>query len=227
MQPPGLTLISHRLRPFVQRASIALAEKGVPFEHRAIDLADKPDWFLKISPLGKAPLLIIRHEDGAEDMLFESMAICEYLEETRPGPLHPADPLTRAKHRGWIEFSSTLMVSELWGFMTVNEPEAWAAKRDAVIAKLSRIKAELGDGPFFAGERFSLIDAVFAPIFRHIDTFDASAPTGFLDELPRVEAWARALAERLSVKAAAGSDYAEGLWASLEPHDGWVLLCAA
>ena len=51
-----LTLVSHHLCPYVQRASIALDEKGVRFERTYIDLKSKPDWFLKISPLGKVPL---------------------------------------------------------------------------------------------------------------------------------------------------------------------------
>ena len=45
---PKLTLISHKLCPYVQRAVIALTEKGVPFERIDIDLANKPDWFLRI-----------------------------------------------------------------------------------------------------------------------------------------------------------------------------------
>jgi glutathione S-transferase len=59
-----LTLISHHLCPYVQRAAIALAEKGMPFERRYVDLAAKPDWFLAISPLGKVPLLIVEQDDG-------------------------------------------------------------------------------------------------------------------------------------------------------------------
>ena len=51
-----LKLISHKLCPYVQRAVIALSEKGVPFERIDIDLANKPDWFLKVSPLGKTPV---------------------------------------------------------------------------------------------------------------------------------------------------------------------------
>ncbi|MCV4777127.1 glutathione S-transferase N-terminal domain-containing protein, partial [Escherichia coli] len=47
-----LVLVSHALCPYVQRAAIVLAEKGVPFERRDIDLANKPSWFLKVSPLG-------------------------------------------------------------------------------------------------------------------------------------------------------------------------------
>ena len=67
-----LRLVSHHLCPYVQRAAIALAEKGVPFERINIDLAAKPDWFLKISPLGKVPLLQV-----GQDVLFESSVICE------------------------------------------------------------------------------------------------------------------------------------------------------
>src|SRR2546423_129287 len=94
-----LKLISHPLCPYVQRAVIALSEKGVPFERIDIDLANKPDWFLRISPLGKTPVLLV---DATT--IFESAVILEYLEETQPSPLHPRDPLQRAEHRGWIEF---------------------------------------------------------------------------------------------------------------------------
>jgi len=38
----NLTLISHRLYPYVQRAAISLSEKGGAFERIDIDLADKP-----------------------------------------------------------------------------------------------------------------------------------------------------------------------------------------
>lgn len=52
-----LTLISFPTCPFVQRAVIALNEKGVDFDVIYIDLANKPEWFLEISPLGKVPVL--------------------------------------------------------------------------------------------------------------------------------------------------------------------------
>ena len=72
-----LTLISHKLCPYVQRVAIALAEKGVPFERIDIDLADKPDWFLNVSPLGKTPVLL-----AGDTAIFESAVILEYLEDT-------------------------------------------------------------------------------------------------------------------------------------------------
>src|SRR4029079_10049337 len=94
-----LKLISHRLCPYVQRAVIALTEKGVPFERIDIDLANKPDWFLKISHLGKVRVLVVER-DGREVTLFESNVICEYIEDTIPETrLHPQDALDRAQHR--------------------------------------------------------------------------------------------------------------------------------
>ena len=104
MAPQALTLVSHPLCPYVQRAVISLTEKGVPFERIDVDLACKPDWFLALSPLGKTPVLRV---DG--HAIFESAVILEYLEETQPRPLHPADPLARAGHRAWIEVGSAVL----------------------------------------------------------------------------------------------------------------------
>ena len=130
----ALKLISHKLCPYVQRAVIALNEKGVPFERIDIDLANKPDWFLKISPLGKVPVLLVETADG-EVALFESNVICEYIEETQGGAkLHPRDALERAQHRAWMEFGSTIL-SELWGLETTGDPAIFESKRQAVAAK--------------------------------------------------------------------------------------------
>ena len=222
-----LTLISHHLCPYVQRAAIALAEKGVPFERRTIDLAAKPDWFLTLSPLGKVPLLLVRQPDGSEVVLFESAVICEYLEDTETSmPLHPADPLARAQHRGWMEFGSSIL-GDLWGFETAKDAKTYEVKRKALIDKFTRVETVLGDGPFFAGEKFSLVDAVFAPIFRYFETFDTIAPTGIFDGLAKVARWRAALAVRQSVKDAVAEDYPARLRTFLEQHDAWLLKRAA
>ncbi len=227
MSDAKLTLVSHHLCPYVQRAAIALTEKGVPFERRYVDLSAKPDWFLAISPLGKVPLLIVRQDDGTEAVLFESAVICEYLEETQPGiPLHPADPLTRARHRGWIEFGSSIL-SELWGFETAKDAETYETKRKALIDKFGRVEAELHEGPFFTGERFSLVDAVYAPIFRYFDVFDTITDTEVFARTPKVRAWRAALAARPSVADAVTDDYATRLRDFLIAHDAWLLKRAA
>ncbi len=124
-----LTLISHHLCPYVQRAAIALAEKGVAFERITIDLAAKPEWFEAISPLGKVPLLRVARPDRDDAVLFESAVICEFIEETQPGtPLHPADPIERARHRAWIEFASSVL-SDIYAIETTSDAALFEVKR--------------------------------------------------------------------------------------------------
>jgi glutathione S-transferase len=219
-------LVSHHLCPYVQRAAIALTEKGVPFTRTTIDLANKPDWFKAISPLGKVPLLRIREDDGTEVVLFESAVICEYLEDTQPNPLHPADPLERARHRGWVEFGSSIL-GDVWGFETAKDAGAAAGKAADLAAKFARLEAALGEGPYFAGERFSLVDAVFGPIFRYFDVFDLIADYGIFAATPKVRAWRAALAARPSVADAVAPDYAQRLRAFLAHHDAHLHKLAA
>lgn len=223
---PRLTLISHKLCPYVQRAVIALTEKGVPFERIDIDLGNKPDWFLKISPLGKVPVLRVGTESG-EAVLFESNVICEYIEDTQGGAkLHPQDPLQRAQHRAWMEFGSTIL-SELWGLETTVDPAIFESKRVAVAAKFAQVEAVLEEGPFFAGENFSLVDAVFAPIFRYFDVFDTLIDLSIFAKTPKVRAWRAELARRPSVRSAVGADYPQLLHAFLVRYDAHMLKLAA
>ncbi|WP_426609073.1 glutathione S-transferase family protein [Bradyrhizobium sp. McL0616] len=222
----SLKLISHKLCPYVQRAVIALNEKGVPFERIDIDLANKPDWFLKLSPLGKVPVLVVATDKG-EVALFESNVICEYIEETQAGAkLHPTEALTRAEHRAWMEFGSAIL-GDLWGLETTTDPATFESKRQALSAKFARVEAALSAGPFFAGEAFSLVDAVFAPIFRYFDLFDELTELSIFKDLPKVWAWRAQLAKRPSVQTAVSADYSQLLRAFLARHDAHLLKLAA
>ena len=141
-------------------------------ERTTIDLAAKPDWFQALSPLGKVPLLLV--DEGTA--LFESAVICEFLEETAPGArLHPEDPLERARHRAWMEFASATLDS-IAGFYTAPDAAAYEAKRADLAAKVAWLEGALAAGPYFAGERFSLVDAAFGPVFRYFNTFEAALP---------------------------------------------------
>jgi glutathione S-transferase len=209
-----LTLISHVLCPFVQRAAIILHEKGAAFDRVDIDLSAKPDWFLAISPTGKVPLLKVR--TGEEEIvLFESVPICEYLDETQNGPaIHPDDPLLRARHRAWVEFG-TGTLGEAWQLLNAKDAETASLKTEMLRARLATMEAALGDGPYFAGERLSMVDAVFAPIFRFFDALDDDRLAPIFIDLPRIGEWRGALRGRSSVAAAVSSDYAALLRAHL------------
>jgi glutathione S-transferase len=204
-----LHLISHPLCPYVQRAAIALAEKGVAFQRTEIDLAQKPDWFLQLSPLGKTPVLVA---EGVP--IFESAVILEYLEETQPNPLHPVTALDRARHRSWIEVGSAIL-NDIAGLYCAPDAPAFAAKVAALRAKFARVEAEFGPGPWFGGAGFGLVDAVFGPIFRYFDMFDRIGDFGILTGLPKVTAWRQRLASRPSVAQAVKADYPARLRAFL------------
>ena len=195
-----LKLISHKLCPYVQRAVIALTEKGVTFERVDIDLASKPDWFAKISPLGKTPVLVV-----GEHAIFESAVILEYLEETQAHPLHPADPLRRAEHRAWIEFGSAVL-NDIAGFYGAPDKAALDARVASLQQKFARLEARVA-APWFDGEKFSLVDAVFGPVFRYFDVFDDIADFGILAGKPKIKSWREALAGRSSVRSAVIADY--------------------
>lgn len=216
-----IELVSHALCPYVQRAVIALTEKGVPFERTVVDLAHPPEWFRRVSPLGKVPLLRL-----GEATLFESAAIVEYLDDTQAPALHPADPLERARHRAWIEFGSAVL-NDIWLFY-IADTAAFEARRAALRAKFERLEATLTDGPWFAGARFSLVDAVFGPVFRYWEAFDAIDDFGSFDGLPKVQAWRAALAARPSVRSAVAPGYRERLLAYIEAQGGHLgrLACA-
>ena len=210
-----LTLVSHHLCPYVQRAAIALAEKGVAFTRIYVDLAAKPDWFLQLSPLGKVPLLRVVEVGGREDVLFESAVICEYLDDTISPRLHPAKPIVRARHRAWIEFASAVL-ADIAGLYSAPDEAGFAAKKRSLRTKFERLDQEIAPaGRYFAGTRFSLVDAAFAPVFRYFDAFEALAGLDILSGLPRVGAWREALAVRRSVQGAVGADYPERLAAFL------------
>lgn len=198
-----LELVSFKTCPFVQRAAIVLHEKAVPFEITYIDLANKPDWFLKISPLGKVPLLKV-----GDTVLFESAVIAEYLDEVYPPRLHPADALRRAHNRAWIEFSSTLLTSQ---FQMLMSPDRAAFDGAAVRfgELLDRLEAELGEGPYFNGASPALVDCAFAPLFMRMTIIEPYLRLGIFTHRPRIEALGKRLLARPAVQHSVVPDFAE------------------
>lgn len=209
-------LISHTLCPFVQRAAIALMEKDVPFSRRNVDLANKPKWFLDLSPLGKTPLLQVK-----AGVVFESAVILEYLEETQPKPLLPDDPFERADARSWMEFGSAVL-NDIAGLYNAPDKPAFDAKLNALDTKFQRLETRLTGSLFFGGPDFGLVDAVFGPIFRYFDVFDTLGLTDILSDKPKIATWRQALAARPSVRAAVDKDYPELLKTFLRERNSYM-----
>src|SRR5574338_373714 len=205
--PEHLRLISHKLCPYVQRAVIVAKDKGIAYERVDIDLSNKPDWFLAISPTGKVPVLEMTHDDGTQDVLFESSVIAEYLDEIADDRLLPSDPLPRARERAWVEFASASL-GDVYQLYVAPDRAGFVKALDLLDNKLAQVEPELG-GTYFAGGHFGLVDAAFAPVFRYFDVFERRADLNLLDRHPKLRGWANVLIKRPSVIEAVLGDYSK------------------
>ena len=180
----AIELISFKLCPFVQRAVITLKHKGIDFDVTYIDIADPPDWFLEISPLGKVPVLKV---DG--EILFESAVINEYLDDITGGELQPKDALARAKNRAWTEFASNLL-GNLYVAKMAKDQEGCEKGLDQLAKLVGLLEEQLGEGPWFAGEEFTLADTSFAPFFWQDAVCDRKMSVLNEEKFPKTKAWA-------------------------------------
>jgi len=193
-------LCSFKTCPWVQRAAIVLRAKNIDYDITYIDRNNRPDWFLKISPHSKVPVLRI----GENDALFESNAIAEYLDETVAPQLHPADPLARARNRAWTDYVTTFAsaISQTAYSDTEEEFTKRAAKIAEVFGKLDDALTKRGnDGPYFNGSKLSLVDAAYAPFLQRYTFMDRLKPLGIIEKFPHIKAWRDALLAAPAVKA--------------------------
>lgn len=170
---------------------ILLRAKEIEFDVTYINLLDKPEWFLEISPHGKVPVLKV-----GEQILFESNAIAEYLDEVVPPRLHPEDPLERAKNRAWTDFVPTFSsaISSIHYSKTKEDMETAVANVQDKLAKVEAALAERGnDGPYFNGPELALVDAAYAPFLQRYTFVDKVLNNDVLKDYQLIKAWADTL----------------------------------
>lgn len=212
----SIKLVSFKLCPFVQRAVIALEEKAVDYALEYIDLDAPPDWFKRISPLGKVPLLLVD-----DDVLFESAAILDYLDDVYPPRLHPGDPLRRAQHRAWIAYGSDLLMQQHALGVAADE-SAFVEALDALNEQLLRLQEPLGSGLFGGNNPYSLVDAAFAPFFMRLE-IQASARPEITSACPEpVAEWSRKLLARPSLKRSVVEDFRPRYFRFLRQKGSWL-----
>jgi len=198
-------IISSQTCPFAQRTRMALIEKGIDFDLTEIDLNDKPDWFLEISPYGKVP--VVRH-NGA--VIFESAVINEYLEEVFPGrPLMPADPLRRAQARIWIDFANVRFTPHVYKLMMAQDADAQAFQAERLTQAMLMMEHEglgkLGDGSYWMGDDISLVDLTFLPHMQRVGVLTHYRDFRIPDECVLLKGWLQLMGQRPAVTAGSAS----------------------
>lgn len=203
MPMPSLKLISFNICPYVQRAVIILNEKNIPFEIEYIDLSAPPPWFYDVSPLEKVPVLLVD-----EKPLFESMVICDYLDEITPDSLYPADAFSKAQNRAWIEFGNDIL-NTTFDLLRTDDAKKLNQFTETLTDRFEILEDEISDGDYFNGNEFSMVDAVFAPIFRYHHNISKGKDYGIFKDAPKVKAWGDRLLQRPSVIKSISESYNE------------------
>jgi len=185
---------SWSLRPW-----LAMKVAGMAFTEERIALygpASK-EKILAFSPAGKVPCLI----DG-ELHVWDSLAICEYLAEKHPD-LWPQAPAARAIARS-ISAEMHSGFQHLRTHMSMNIRKRYPGKgrTPEVLAEIGRIAGMWSEcrarhraqGPFLFG-RFSIADAMYAPVVLRFRTYEVELPPearAYADSilaLPALQEW--------------------------------------
>lgn len=187
---------------FSQRTRVVLLEKGIDFTATEVDLQNKPDWFTQISRYGKVPA--IKHGDIE---LFESSIINEYLEEVFPKPpLLPSDPAAKAIARIWIDYANTRLVPAFNKLLRGKDSTEQEQGRREFLEALLYLEQEgisklSGNGPYWLGENFSLVDISFYPWFERLPVLEHFRNFTLPTETPRLQEWWNVVRDRESIKA--------------------------
>jgi glutathione S-transferase len=213
-----IKLIASRFSPYCHRVEMTLIEKEIPYEKEEIILSEKPDWFIKDAPLGKVPLL---YSNGKP--LFESIAICEYLEEAfAANPLHPQDKIVRAWQRGWMEFSNGILAGTFGLIFSQNQAE-FDVKKTETISRLTILDQHLKFSPYFGGEKFALVDICMASALKPLVFIDNKFALEIFDFHRNSATYCESVLARKSLHQVLPTDYEEFFLSFLERKKSHLL----
>jgi glutathione S-transferase len=195
-----LKLYYHPLSTFSQRIRIALIEKQISAELVEVDLFSKaqhrPEYLCK-NPYGRVPTI----EDNGL-VLYESTAILEYLEATRPSPpLLPDDIRLRATVAMHVKLCDLEFAEPARAILVPKRflpKERWrmdvmADARDRIQRHFSILEGQLKGREYLVGNQFSLAEVCYAPLLQFVSSLEV--PLG-----PETTQWTARVLERPSVK---------------------------
>ncbi len=191
---------------FSQRTRVVLLEKGIDFTPVEVDLQNKSDEFTRVSRYGKVPA--IRHGDVE---IYESAIINEYLEEVFPEPpLFPKDPAQKAIARIWIDYANTRLAPAFAKLLRGKDTQEQEQGRREFLEALLYLEQEglgrlSGNGPYWLGETFSLVDISLYPWFERLPVLEHFRKFILPSETPRLQKWWNVVRDRPSIRSVENS----------------------
>ncbi|XP_059435758.1 probable glutathione S-transferase [Corylus avellana] len=182
---------------FGMRASIALAEKGIKYEHKEEDVFNKSDLLLKMNPVHKKiPVLI---HNGKP--VCESLIIVQYIDEVRNDrcPLLPSDPYQRAQARFWADFIDKKVYESSRSLWTEKGEEQLEAARKDFLESFKTLEGELGEKPYFGGETFGFVDIALISFYSWFYVYETFGKLSMEAEFPKIIEWAKRCLQKKSV----------------------------
>jgi glutathione S-transferase len=180
---------------------MVLHEKGIDFEVHEVDLSNKSEEFLSVSPYGKVPVLSV---NGAS--LYESNIVNEYLDEVYDSPkLMPENPEERALVRSWMAFADDYFFPSVYrvrmGLQRGYSEDEIQEAREKLYDALSRLEHQLDSREYLVGE-YTLADIAHAGNFHRLRVLTKSGEVS-VQEYPNIMAWVERVEGRESYKASA------------------------
>lgn len=183
-----MRVISFKICPFVQRVTALLEAKGLPYDIEYISLAEKPQWFLDLSPNGQVPVLIT--DSGVP--LFESEAIVEYLEEAYPPLRTGLTPEDRAVERAWSALATKNYLVQCSAQRSPDR-DVLADRSARLGTAFDKIEAQLGDSPYFSNGALGMVDLAWLPLLHRASLIESGSGYDFIGDRPKLKAWQRTL----------------------------------
>lgn len=199
-----LTVYSAEICPYAQRTRMVLGEKKIAHDIVEIDIDNKPDWFIAMTPGQRVPVL--KHGDF---ILAESATINEYLESVFDGSeLAPTDPKLQAIMRNEIKYFDSVFLPVFYQFLFAQNSERQTELRKDLYLKLAFLDRQLGiyqqqhgGGPWWLGGCITLADFAMFPFFERFSVFDYYRGFEMPTECAYLQQWWQAMCERESVAA--------------------------
>jgi len=218
-----MKVVSFKICPFVQRVTALLEVKNISYEVEYINLRDKPQWFLDISPNGQVPVLIT--DSGIT--LFESDAIVEYLDEVSSPIEVDVLPEQRAIDRAWSYMATKNYLTQC-STMRSADQDALTKRSENLRKIFARAESALGKGPFFKGETISNVDIAWLPLLHRANIILEHTGYDLLADYPKVQAWQKTIMKTDIVEKSVSDDFEDkftGFYLSDETYLGKGRAC--